>query len=227
MAAARRLHERLASESGLSAEAVLAILTHSKTNAIRELRSKRFTVLPRICCFKHSIVSGRSARVKKIRAHTFKSKPIPDTRRVSCRVMKQLERAALAAPSPGQQSQHGQRSTQKKPARTRAENAFYSNVVESIGSEEITADSIEQFVAALRAIIARDLRTRGVFVLADFVTLQVVDVKAKPAQYVNLKRFRSRIIQAKGAQRRVYGRVLASVKRPRQTRRPDNSNSLF
>ena len=60
----------------------------------------------------------------------------------------------------------------------------------------------------------------GAFVLADFVTLQVVDVKAKPAQYVNLNGFRSRIMQAKGAQPMVYGRVLARAKRLRQNAMP-------
>lgn len=203
MASARRLYDLLATEAGLSTETVKTILEHSKTNVVRELRAKRYSILPTLCTFRHSIVSGRSGREKNIRGYTFKSKPFPETRKVSCTVLKSLERASVSVAS------SDQKRVKKNTYRTKAQHTFYSNIVKSIGDNVIKEDTIDNLTAALRAIIVQCLRQSRNFVLPGLVTFERKDVEAKPAQYSNLTGYRSKVIKAKGPQRRVYGRVHA------------------
>ena len=61
---------------------------------------------------------------------------------------------------------------------------------------------------ALQSIIITDLRARGCFVLDGIVRFTRREVKARPAEYVyNAKCGKVILVQAKGAQERVYGRV--------------------
>ena len=60
--------------------------------------------------------------------------------------------------------------------------------------------------------IIQRLRQSGIFVLPALVTFERKDVKARPAQYVNLKVHKSKVSKAKGPQRRVYGRVPVELK---------------
>ena len=200
MATAFKLYDHLASETGLSTDAVRTILDHSRDHVIRELRAKRYTVIPSLCTFRHSLVSGRSARGKTIRGHKFKSKPFPETRRVRCTVAKALERATVTVAAE-------QKRTKKQKPRTQSQISFYGSVVKSIGDDALTDDSIDALIASLRAVIIQRLRHTGTFVLTSLVTFERKDVKAQPAQYSNLKGSCSRIIKAKGPQRRVFGRV--------------------
>ena len=190
----------------MSTYAVKTILEHTKTTVIRELRAKRFSMLPTLCTFRHSLVGGRSGREKSIRGHKFKSKPYPETRRVSCTVLKSLERASVSA------ANSNPKPTKKKTDRTKAQHIFNNNVVKSIGDDAIKQDTIHEFLAALRAIIIQRLRQSGTFVLPGLVTFERKDVKARPAQYLNLKGHTSKVSKAKGPQRRVYGRVPVELK---------------
>ena len=181
------------------------ILEHTKTTVIRELRSKKFSILPTLCTFRHSLVGGRSRREKSIRGHKFKSKPYPETRRVSCTVLKSLERASVSV------ANSDPKRVKKQTDRTKAQHIFNGNVVKSIGDDAIQEDTIDEFLAALRAVIIQRLRQSGTFVLPGLVTFERKDVKARPAQYVNLKGHRSKVSKAKGPQRRVYGRVPVGI----------------
>ena len=192
------LHDRLTAESGLTAETVKTILEHTKTNVIRELRATRFSVIPNLCTFRHCLIAGRPAREFCIRGHTFKSRPYTETGRVHCTVLKSFEREAVASTQ--------QQRTKKTAHRSKAQTAFCSNVVKSIGDETIKEDTIDDFIAALRSTINQCLRQTGICVLTGLVTFTRKDVKAKPAQYSN-KKGSSKIIQAKGPERRVFGRV--------------------
>jgi len=120
--------------------------------------------------------------------------------------LKSLERASVTAASAEQQC------TKKKAHRTKAQTSFYSNVVKSIGDDAIKEDIIDGFFVALRTVLIRSLRQSGIFVLTGLVTFTRKDEKARPAQYSNLKGFRSKIIKAKGPQRRVFGRVHVDIK---------------
>ena len=103
--------------------------------------------------------------------------------------------------------QYYYKSSKAKPTCTPAENAFYNKVAIAIGNAEITADSVSQCITSLQSLVVRDLREKGACQLPGLVTFTRVDVKAQPAHYLNLSGYTSKLVPAKGPQRRVFGRV--------------------
>ena len=110
-------------------------------------------------------------------------------------------------------SEHRSKAHQEKTHRNKAQTTFYSNVVKSVGDDAIKEDTTHEFIEALRTVTLQCLSQSGIFVLTGLATFERKDVKAKPAQYSNLKGYRSRIIKARGPQRSVYGRVHVEIKK--------------
>jgi hypothetical protein len=90
-----RYFGRLAQELGVAPAVVQTILEHIRIMAIDDLRPKNVFLLRGIATFRYSIISGRSVRTKELHGRRFKSRPYPEMRRVHCKILRQLERAAI------------------------------------------------------------------------------------------------------------------------------------
>ena len=139
----------------------------------------------------------------------FKTKPQPPARRVNCTVTSVLERTVLAATL----------DTPKKNP-TPAVVALCQRLATSIGEDQITSDVVGKVITALRNAIIQDLRATGKSCLEGFVRFIRVDVKARPAQYVQNSYFGGVILRkAKGQHQRVYGQVPCRSGNLRQNKR--------
>ena len=176
--------------------AIRMIFDELKQLAIEALRQMQPFSLYGIATFRRQHCRAKAAGTRIIRGHEFKVKPQPVAWRVNCTPAHVLVRAVLATASSAPK------------ALTPGAKALCEKLASSIGEEDISPDLVGKVMLALRSIIIGDLRAMGCFVLDGVVRFTRKEVKARPAEYVyKAKCGKVILLQAKGAQQRIYGRV--------------------
>jgi hypothetical protein len=162
-------------------------------DALQRMESFR---LHGIVTFRRQHYRAKAAGTRTIHGHKFKVKAQTATWRVNCTVAPALASTVLAAASYAPR------------ALTPGAHALCQKLAASIGEQDITSDLVSRVVVALQNVIIEDLRATGVFVLDGLVRFKRTEVKARPAEYAYNVRYGKVILhKAKGARRRVYGRV--------------------
>ena len=174
--------------------AIRKIFDELKQLATEALRQMQPFSLYGIATFRRQHYRAKAAGTRIIRGHEFKVKPQPVTWRVNCTPAHGLVRAVLATASSAPK------------ALTPGAKALCEKLASSIG-EDISPDLVGKVMLALQSIIIGDLRAMGCFVLDGIVRFTRSEVKARPAEYVHTKCGKVILLQAKGAQQRIYGRV--------------------
>ena len=219
--ATTRYFNHLANAAGVAPGVVRAILDHIYRMALEDLRSRKVFFLRGIATFRHQLTAGRPARKKQLHGSIFKSKAIPERRKVYCRIIKELERAAvdptqftrLDAPVALACQASGKKKKMKKMKKPQAVSGLTSSekfrraVVDSINQSDITTDVVDRVITGLRAAMVRDLREKGIFVLHGLAGFYRVDAPARPMQYSNLRDQGQKLCKGSGPKKRVFCRV--------------------
>ena len=213
-----RYFERLTAEAGGAPGVVQTILEHIRKMALDNLRSKQIFLLRGIATFRRQLTNSRPARKQLLHGRIFTSKAIPERRKVYCRIIKELERAAVdptksisvvapVAPESRARAKRKKGETPKKPAAMTSSEKFKQAVVDSIGQSDITSDVVGKVITGLRAAIVHDLREEGSFVLDGLTGFYRVDTPARPMQYSNLGGRHKKLCRGSGPMKRVFCRV--------------------
>ena len=160
------------------------IFDHLRRLAIDALQRMESFRLHGIVTFRRYHYRAKAAGTRTIHGHKFKVKAQPATWRVNCTVAPALASTVLAAASYAPR------------ALTPGAQALCQKIASSIGEHDITSDLVSKVVVALQNVLDGLLR------------FKCTDVKARPAEYAYNARYGKVILhKAKGAHRRVYGRV--------------------
>jgi hypothetical protein len=187
---------RLAKAASVTPSAVHKIFEHLRKLAIDALQQMQRFSLHGIATLRRQHYRATAASTRTIHGHKFKAQALPATWRVNCTVATVLARTALtAAPC-------------APTALTPGAQALCQKLAASIGEQDITSDLVGKVVVALQNLIIGDLRAAGIFVFDGLVCFIRTEVKARPAEYAYNARYAKVILhKAKGARRRVFGRV--------------------
>jgi nucleoid DNA-binding protein len=213
-----RYFERLTAEAGVAPGVVQTILEHIRKMALDNLRSKQIFLLRGIATFRHQLTNSRPARQQQLHGRIFTSKAIPERRKVYCRIIKELERAAVdptkstsvvapVAPDSRTRGRRKKGETPKKPPAMTSSEKFRQAVVASVSQSDITPDVVGKVITGLRASIVRDLREKGSFVLDGLTGFYRVDTPARPMQYSNLGGQNQKLCRGSGPMKRAFCRV--------------------
>ena len=129
---------RLAEEVGVAPNVVQTIFDHLRKLAIDALQQTKPFRLHSIATLRRRSYRATPAGTAEMHGRVFKTKPLPATRRVNCRVAMVLERTVLAPASTSQNPQ------------TPAVKALCQALATSIGEEDITSDLVGKVITALR-----------------------------------------------------------------------------
>ena len=187
---------RLAEAASVTPSAVHKIFEHLRKLAIDALQQMQRFNLHGIATLRRQHYRATAASTRTIHGHKFKAQALPATWRVNCTVATVLARTALSAVPCA------------PTALTPGAQALCQKLADSIGEPDITSKLVSTVITALQHLIIGDLRATGLIVLDGLVRFKRTEIKARPAEYAYNAYYAKVILhKAKGAHRRVYGRV--------------------
>ena len=191
-----RYYDCLAEAAGVSRPVAQKLLATICEMAAEELRTKRIFYFRGIATFYNRLTKARPARLQQIQGLTTKARPKPERRRVTCLILKKIERVAVsevAAPLP-------------KPGSKTKEAALNQEFARQLASRaEVFPDVTNNLIGGLQAVIIRELREKGSFVLEGLTRFYRADAKARPMSYSNLDE--TKLCKGRKAQKRVFSCV--------------------
>ena len=191
---------RLAEAAGVVPSVVVRVFGQLRTLIIEALGQAKPFRVHGIVTFALRSCQAKAARTSTIQGNTFTTRPVPAMKRVMCEVATPLRKAVSSSIpySPAALKPSTQMLCQK--------------IATSIGEVDITTDLVGKVITAFCSAVVLELRAGRSFVVDGIVRFKLVEIKARPAEYVYSTICRRVCLhKAAGPQLRVHGRVLRVV----------------